>query len=148
MPGCPCSASTRCVRPRPQRSRAARRSIAVDVPSGVGSDDGALLGTVPAFDVTLAMGAAKPALLLQPAVGRCGTVRVHDIGISIDSDDFVMRRPQLAAPGADAHKYRRGMVAIVAGKMPGAAALAAEAAMRAGAGYALLIGHEGGGVPH
>src|SRR3569623_2226221 len=40
------------------------------------------------------------------------------------------------------------MVAIVAGKMPGAAALAAEAAMRAGAGYALLLGHEGGGVPH
>jgi hydroxyethylthiazole kinase-like uncharacterized protein yjeF len=127
---------------------AARLSITVDIPSGVGSDDGALLGTVPAFDVTLALGAAKPAHLLQPAAGHCGAVRVLDIGIPIDSDDFVLCRPQLAAPGADAHKYTRGMVAIIAGKMPGAAALAAEAAMRAGAGYSLLLGHEGGGVPH
>ena len=50
----------------------ARLSIAVDLPSGVGTDDGAALGDVPRFDLTLALGAAKPAHLLQPAARYCG----------------------------------------------------------------------------
>ena len=134
--------------PLARLARAARLSIAVDVPSGVGTDDGALLGAVPIFDVTLALGAAKPAHLLQPAALHCGAIRVLDIGFPIVNGDAVLGRPSLPAPDADAHKYSRGMVAVIAGTMPGAAALAAEAAMRAGAGYVLLLGEGVDRVPH
>ncbi|HVF95565.1 MAG TPA: NAD(P)H-hydrate epimerase, partial [Sphingomonas sp.] len=45
----------------------AELSIAVDLPSGVATDDGTVLNEPPAFTMTLALGAAKPAHLLQPA---------------------------------------------------------------------------------
>jgi hydroxyethylthiazole kinase-like uncharacterized protein yjeF len=135
-------------RPLARLVRSARLSIAVDVPSGVGTDDGALLAAVPEFDLTLALGAAKPAHLLQPAARHCGAVRVLDIGIPIDSNLSVLGKPELPPPEADAHKYTRGMVAVIAGAMPGAAELAAEAALRAGAGYVLLLGEGGKVAPH
>jgi len=47
--------------------------------------------------------------------------------------------PRLETPTADAHKYRRGLVAVVSGAMPGAAALASEATARSGAGYVRLL---------
>ncbi|MDB5674931.1 MAG: bifunctional ADP-dependent (S)-NAD(P)H-hydrate dehydratase/NAD(P)H-hydrate epimerase, partial [Sphingomonas bacterium] len=98
---------------------AARLSFAVDVPSGIGSDDGTVLGILPSFDVTLALGAAKPAHVLQPSARHCGAVRILDIGVPVAGTDMVLRRPALAPPDADAHKYSRGMVAVIAGAMPG-----------------------------
>jgi len=124
---------------------AARIAIAVDLPSGVASDTGQLLSPVPAFALTLALGAAKPSHLLQPAARWCGAVRVIDIGLDVASNLAALDRPLLPTPGPQAHKYSRGMVAIVEGAMPGAAALAAEAALRSGAGYALLLGGGSGG---
>ena len=52
-------------------------------------------------------------------------------------------RPHIAAPAADAHKYRRGLLGVVGGDMPGAAILAATAAQGAGAGYVKLLGWRG-----
>lgn len=125
----------------------ARFVIAADVPSGVGTDDGAHLGAVPA-QMTLALGALKPAHLLQPAARFCGHVRVADIGIAAESDVAVVLRPKLPTPGPDDHKYRRGLVTVLAGAMPGAARLAASAAARSGAGYVVLAGdEEGAGIP-
>jgi hydroxyethylthiazole kinase-like uncharacterized protein yjeF len=115
-------------------------SVAVDLPSGVATDDGSLLSTVPNFDLTITFGAMKPSHLLQPAARHMGRVVVADIGVPIAADLFVIDRPQLAAPGPDDHKYSRGYVAVMQGEMPGAAALAAGAALRAGAGYVRLIG--------
>ncbi|MDR6787993.1 hydroxyethylthiazole kinase-like uncharacterized protein yjeF [Sphingomonas sp. BE138] len=126
----------------------ANLAVAVDLPSGVATDDGALLGDVPAFHVTLALGAVKPAHLLQPAAARCGAVRVIPIGVPTDSDAHVLARPALAAPAVDAHKFTRGMVAVVRGRMAGAAQLAARAAMHAGAGYVELLGATIPGAPH
>ena len=48
--------------------------------------------------------------------------------------------PVIVPPLRDAHKYSRGMVAVVQGEMPGAAMLAARAAMHGGAGYVVLAG--------
>lgn len=112
--------------------------IAVDVPSGVGSDDGAELGAVPA-DLTLALGALKPAHLLQPAARLCGTVKVADIGAPTASATSVLVKPHISVPGPDSHKYRRGLVGIMGGQMPGATALSAQAAMHL-AGYVLVSG--------
>ncbi|WP_034158331.1 bifunctional ADP-dependent NAD(P)H-hydrate dehydratase/NAD(P)H-hydrate epimerase [Sphingomonas sp. ERG5] len=129
-------------------NRRARLSIAVDLPSGVETDSGALLGDIPPADVTLALGAAKPAHLLYPAAGRCGAVRILDIGVAVSSDATVLGVPQLPVPGPESHKYSRGMVAIIGGDMPGAAELSATAALRAGAGYVLLLTSHGALQPH
>ncbi len=126
----------------------ARLSIAVDVPSGAASDDGACLGDVPQFDLTLTLGAAKPAHVLEPAASRCGAVRVLDIGIPANSMVRVASPPRRAPPPVDAHKYSRGMVAVIAGAMPGAAALCATAAAKGGAGYVLLLGSATDRLPH
>ena len=130
-------------------ARRARLVLAVDVPSGVRADDGALLSETPWFDVTFALGAPKPAHLLQPAAARCGAVRLLDIGVAATGAvSEVLDAPVLSPPSAEDHKYSRGMVAVVAGRMPGAAALAAEAAARAGAGYVMLLGSATDRVPH
>jgi hydroxyethylthiazole kinase-like uncharacterized protein yjeF len=118
----------------------AARVIAADLPSGVDSDSGALLGNPAGADVTLAFAALKPAHLLFPAAARCGVVRVADIGITVQGIAHRAVMTSLPAPDCRSHKYRRGLVAVVAGAMPGAAELAARAAQRAGAGYVRLIG--------
>jgi hydroxyethylthiazole kinase-like uncharacterized protein yjeF len=58
-----------------------------------------------------------------------------DIGIAAESAWFELGEPALPDIAPDAHKYSRGLVHCLAGKMPGAIALAASAAARSGAGY-------------
>ena len=113
--------------------------IAVDLPSGVATDSGQVLSDIPCFDVTLALGAVKPAHLLQPSASHMGVVRVLDIGVPVGGTARVTTSPGLREPDAGSHKYSRGMVAIVAGSMSGASELAAIAAARAGAGYVLHL---------
>ncbi|MCW6534319.1 NAD(P)H-hydrate dehydratase [Sphingomonas sp. MMSM24] len=127
---------------------AAALTIAVDLPSGAATDDGRLLSPVPDYDLTLALGALKPSHLLQPAAARSQRVIVLDIAVPVASEASVLARPRLSAPVVDAHKYSRGMVAVVAGAMPGASVLAATAAARGGAGYVLLLGGASDRVPH
>jgi ADP-dependent NAD(P)H-hydrate dehydratase / NAD(P)H-hydrate epimerase len=125
----------------------ARFRIAVDVPSGVGADDGSWLGAV-SMDVTLALGSLKPAHVLHPAAELCGIVRLADIGIAHASKVSVIGRPQLPFPNSADHKYRRGMLLVAAGEMPGAAMLAAIAAQRSGAGYVVLSSNNHPSLPH
>ena len=128
-------------------ANAAQLSIAVDLPSGLATDSGKTLSEPPVFDLTLALGAVKPAHLLQPAARYCGHIRLLDIGVPSASQAEVLRAPILPTPGPDSHKYTRGMVAVIAGTMSGASDLAALAAMRAGAGYVTLLG-DSQGPPH
>lgn len=111
--------------------------IAIDVPSGINSDTGAALTAgLPDYAVTIALGAWKPAHFLMPSAARMGRLRLVDIGCGpMGGAGQVVVRPALAQPAADAHKYRRGLLAVIAGAMPGAALLAAKAAQGAGAGY-------------
>ncbi|WP_246524636.1 NAD(P)H-hydrate dehydratase [Sphingobium phenoxybenzoativorans] len=114
---------------------AAERSYAIDVPSGVDTDGGVLLSPVPRFDLCIALGALKPAHVLQPAAGTFARLICADIGIGAnDAKAFLLTPPDLAEPAPDAHKYTRGLVDIVAGTMAGAGILAATAAAHAGAG--------------
>lgn len=126
---------------------AARLAVAVDLPSGLDADTGVPLRRVARCHVTLALGALKAAHLLQPGAALCGAVRPIDLGIAASSDAHVLAQPALAIPNAASHKYSRGTVAIVAGAMPGAVLLAAEAALRAGAGYVALAGDNVEGGP-
>lgn len=132
-------------------AEAAWLRIAVDLPTGVATDNGKALGKVPHFDVTLALGAVKPSHLLQPAASLMGQVRLLDIGVATRSHARTLTRPHLPEPDANSHKYSRGMVAVVAGSMSGASELAALAALRAGAGYVLHLasaGVSGSVAPH
>jgi hydroxyethylthiazole kinase-like uncharacterized protein yjeF len=90
---------------------------------------------VPPFDMTVTFGALKPAHLLHPAMHKCGRLVLADIGTDANSDWHEIARPQLPALDPGGHKYDRGLVHALAGKMPGAIALAARAAAKAGAGY-------------
>jgi ADP-dependent NAD(P)H-hydrate dehydratase / NAD(P)H-hydrate epimerase len=117
---------------------AARVRVAIDLPSGVATDDGSVLSPVPDFDLTITFQTLKPSHLLQPAARHMGRLVVADIGIEAESNLSEIGAPDLPAPGPDANKYSRGLVTIIAGDMPGASALAAAAAMRAGAGVVRL----------
>lgn len=116
-----------------------RRKIAVDMPSGIDADNGQLLNDVAQYDLTIGLGAYKPGHFLQPARALMGRLVGVDIGIDATSGLKVIERPQIIPPADNAHKYTRGMVAIVAGEMSGAASLAALAAQHSGAGYVKLF---------
>jgi len=85
--------------------------------------------------MTVTCGALKPAQLLHPAMHRCGRLVLAGIGIASDTSWHEIARPLLPSLDPGGHKYDRGLVHALAGAMPGAIALAAKAAARAGAGY-------------
>ncbi|MBB4097651.1 NAD(P)H-hydrate dehydratase [Sphingomonas kyeonggiensis] len=127
---------------------AARFTLAIDLPSGLETDSGTDLGVPRGISATLALGALKPAHVLGAGLERCGHVLLADIGIPVESQWRTVTRPKLVAPGPRAHKYSRGLVVVVEGDMPGAARLAAHAAMAGGAGYTILAcASDGGGGP-
>ncbi len=127
---------------------AARRlpSVAIDVPSGVHGDTGAVMGAAAPAALTVTFFRRKPGHLLLPGRTLCGEVVVADIGIPEAVLDDIgptccVNAPALWLtrypwPAAGDHKYSRGH-AIVAGggvETTGAARLAARAALRVGAG--------------
>ncbi len=114
-------------------------SYTIDLPSGVDTDNGALLSPVPQFGVCIALGALKPAHVLHPAAGCFHRLICADIGVAASGQAHRLAAPRLAAPRSVDHKYSRGLVAVVGGSMPGAGSLAAEAAARSGAGMVRLL---------
>lgn len=122
------------------------RVVAVDLPSGLSGDSGAVLGDACPADLTVAFFRKKPGHLLYPGRILCGELAVADIGIRSDiladiGPSCFENLPKLwidvlPTPSADAHKYSRGAVGVFSGgpASTGAARLSAEAAQRAGAG--------------
>ncbi|MEH6791318.1 NAD(P)H-hydrate dehydratase [Parasphingorhabdus sp.] len=126
----------------------ARRRVAIDLPSGVESDHGTLLNDIGQYDATIALGAFKPSHFIEPARSKMGSLVGIDIGITADSDLRILPRPRLSGPTAQDHKYSRGLVAVVAGAMHGAARLTAMAAQKSGAGYVKIVAAPGFAAPH
>lgn len=125
---------------------AAALRVAVDLPSGRHADTGAGTGSA---DVTVALGALKPAHLLGEGGASCGHVVLADIGVRVEDAVTTIARPILPAWRHDVNKFSRGMVAVISGAMPGAGWLAGRAALAAGAGYVQLIGRQPAeGHPH
>ena len=110
-------------------------AVACDLPSGVASDDGAQHSPVGRYDLTVTFSALKPAHRLMPAMERMGRVVLADIGIDAEADWVEIGEPDVPPLDPQGHKYSRGLVHCLAGQMPGAIALAASAAAKAGAGY-------------
>lgn len=128
--------------------------VAVDVPTGVDAATGAIAAGAVAADCTVTFHAAKSGLLCPPGAEAAGEVLVWDIGLprflEPEPDVRVVTARDVAVPGRrpDDHKYRAGLVAVVAGSKayPGAALLASGAAARCGAGYVRLLA-PGGAAP-
>ena len=110
-------------------------TVACDLPSGVATDGGEELSSMPSFDMTVALGSLKPAHRLAPAMHKMGRVVLADIGVEARGSWHEIGPPKLSALDPEGHKYSRGLAHALAGSMPGAIALAASAAARAGAGY-------------
>ena len=110
-------------------------AVACDLPSGVATDSGESLSPGGTYDLTVTFGALKPAHRLMPAMAKMGRVVLADIGIREGADWFEIERLELPPLMPEGHKYSRGLVHCLAGQMPGAIALAASAAAKAGAGY-------------
>ncbi len=112
----------------------------IDVPSGLASDSGQLIGPAVHAKGTVALAALKYCHVLPPACELCGTIHVVDIGIPTASTISVTRGADvvqlLPFRKPDSHKGTYGHVAVVAGSTgkSGAAYLCAKSALRAGAG--------------
>ncbi|MCK0093304.1 NAD(P)H-hydrate dehydratase [Rhodococcus sp. HNM0563] len=122
--------------------------VAVDTPSGVDPDTGAIDGPAVTAALTVTFGARKPVHVLAPT--RCGRVELIDIGLDLPPSDLVAADPaELGAiwpvPGADDDKYSQGVVGIVAGsaRYPGAAVLCTGAAVAATSGMVRYVGSAG-----
>lgn len=125
-------------------------TVALDLPTGLHTDTGRVLGAAVTADLTVTMGALKTGLLLGAGTKHAGQVEVAEIGIPAfaleaqrqqhrgcaqrTTDAWVKRH--LPTRGAEAYKYSVGLALVVAGApdFTGAPVMASEAAARAGAG--------------
>jgi hydroxyethylthiazole kinase-like uncharacterized protein yjeF len=122
--------------------------VAVDGPTGLNYDTGALDPAAVPADVTVTFAYPKLGHFAFPGASACGQLIVADIGtdpklvqdITLEVADAEMIRAMLPARPSDAHKGTFGKAMIVAGSIyySGAAALAAQAATRVGAGLVTL----------
>jgi hydroxyethylthiazole kinase-like uncharacterized protein yjeF len=124
--------------------------LAVDLPSGLDADTGAVPGPCVKADRTVTFALPKRGLLVYPGRGQAGEIVVADIGIprSLLEDPALPTHAITAALVAgilparppDGHKGTFGRVFVLAGSpgMTGAATLCSEAALRVGAGLLTL----------
>lgn len=125
------------------------RVVAVDLPSGLDADTGAVLGVAVTADCTVTIGCPKRGLALEPGRSRAGRIEVAHIGIAESAPNLgpfaqlwtsaAVGRALPERPAAG-HKGTFGHALIVAGSegKSGAAALAADGAARTGAGLVTI----------
>lgn len=124
--------------------------VSIDIPSGIHSDTGAVMGHAVEADTTVTFGYLKSGVLQYPGAEHAGDVILVDIGLpepqggGIDSDWNLATYQHvwgwLPQRHADAHKGTMGRLLCVAGSssMTGAAMMAARSALRTGVGISVL----------
>jgi NAD(P)H-hydrate epimerase len=125
---------------------AGRPVVAVDIPTGIHADTGAVLGSAVRADLTVTMALPKRGLFLHPGASHAGRIEIADIGIPpeviegeripVSLIDRGMVEGMMPGRPADSHKGTFGHLLVVAGSpgKAGAACMAAKAALRSGAG--------------
>jgi NAD(P)H-hydrate epimerase len=120
--------------------------IAVDIPSGLHADTGAILGRAIRATLTVTCGLPKLGLYVGAGIDQAGAIRIVDIGIPPAYVEAIESRTLLLTSDSafqslperlpSSHKGTYGHAGIIAGSVgkTGAAALAARAALRTGAG--------------
>jgi hydroxyethylthiazole kinase-like uncharacterized protein yjeF len=117
--------------------------LAVDLPSGVDTDTGALLGEPMKATATIALGAYKPAHFSGPSAEIMGELHFAGLGIVTSSDDGQIDDEDLAhfiMFNSDDHKWGHAIQAFVGSTlMPGAAELVLRGALAGGASMIRLV---------
>jgi hydroxyethylthiazole kinase-like uncharacterized protein yjeF len=125
--------------------------VAVDLPSGVACDTGAVPGAAVRADVTVTFGVAKVCHLLEPARSRTGRLVLVDIGLEpatetpeLDAWDAGRVADAWPWPARSSDKYAKGVVGVDAGSetYPGAGIMATYGAVHGGAGMVRFLGPE------
>lgn len=128
--------------------------LAIDIPSGISSDTGQIMGAAFRADITVTFGLKKLGMLYEPARTYCGEIIVKDIGFPKEAvlsvspihysyaDDEIIR--MIPSRKKDSHKGNYGRVVVMAGSvnMCGACHFAAEAAYRTGCGLVRIYTDE------
>jgi hydroxyethylthiazole kinase-like uncharacterized protein yjeF len=124
--------------------------VAVDLPSGIDVDTGAVPGEAVRADVTVTFGVLKPGLVVGRGAVRSGHVEVVDIGlvpwlraepvVRVPDNDDVRGWWPYPGPGDD--KYTRGVVGLATGSgtYPGAAVLSVAGALAGPTGLVRYAG--------
>lgn len=120
--------------------------MAVDIPSGVGCDNGSVKGECFEVDLTVTFTTLKPAHVLYPSMDYCGKVEVESVGIFdelINASEYVMQstdeylgKPLLPKRKKSSNKGTFGKLLAITGSygMAGAAIMCGRAAQRSGVG--------------
>lgn len=137
-----------------------RPVLSIDIPTGINSDTGQIMGHAVRAAATATFGSIKPGLLCYPGAEYAGEIRVVDIGLPMPEElpeELRDSLPSLEIPRwwlatafdvqeklpdrpQDSHKGSFGQVLLVAGSsgMTGAAMLSARSSLRSGAGIAIV----------
>ena len=123
--------------------------LAIDIPSGVSADTGAVFDQAVQATVTVSFITAKAGLYTGAGVSCAGLREFTDLGVPkemfIAAGTSLLSWDAAALPVLDAntYKHRQGHVVVAGGdtSMPGAVAMATEAALRVGAGMVTALTH-------
>lgn len=124
--------------------------ISIDIPSGVSSDTGEILGTAIRSDLTVTLGLPKRGILVFPGASYVGALKVAEIGIPrkvVEEEDIRVHlitkediKASLPKRRPDSHKASFGHLLVIAGSIgkTGAAAMTSLSALKVGAGLVTL----------
>lgn len=129
---------------------AAAPICALDLPSGIDANTGAVLGVATRAASTVTFAGLKRGLHQYPGVEHAGSIECVGIGVPAPTDgDVAVVEPSdvaalLPVDRGDVHKGTRGHVVVIAGSegKTGASLLAAMAALRGGAGLVSVAADE------
>lgn len=130
-------------------NKSKRPILAIDVPSGLNVDEGSTFGETICANVTVTFIGIKRGMLTGVAPNYCGKLVCDDLNLPIAYDNLepststiLINHPLPPRKPAD-HKGLYGHVLVIGGDrgMGGAVCLAAEAALRTGAGLVTAITH-------
>lgn len=132
-------------------NKANKTIVSVDIPSGLPSDSGEVIGPHISADVTVTFGYPKVAHIMPPACYSVGELFISDISIPEDIpfllnfDRYILTLDEVAFTYPErevmSHKYTYGHVAVVGGSTgkTGAPCMSAESALRTGAGLSTVV---------
>lgn len=119
--------------------------VSIDLPSGINSDSGEIMGAALQASITITFGYQKPGHVLYPGRSHAGEVIIKDIGLGpYPNPSYFINHPKLwlshfPIPTPADHKYTRGHGVVFGGdEYTGATQLASKAALRVGAGLVTI----------
>ena len=139
-------------------NRCRGKVVSVDIPSGINTDTGEIMGTSVRADLTVTFARGKTGLYLYPGASMAGTVAVKEIGIPVDDKNqkdsalFCLEPYDLIAlpkrdPSGNKGTFQKVLVIAGSASMCGAAYLTARAALMTGVGMVKIYTSEVNRLP-